>query len=186
MKYNTPKELWNLYKELQEFNKKKHDQEKIGEVVFNLFCAHLKEKEIRYTVSHPDDMIRWIVGFDEHRIGELYYHQHGQDYMLNAMCYRLKENDNPLDYVRLSNVFNSLLFRGKVYYDGNRKELRFLQVVSMHELFWMPEMLSDRLYQHYGTSDDVSLCANLMYSTGKDPFDVVADFMSQRNQESAS
>jgi hypothetical protein len=50
----------------------------------------------------------------------------------------------------------------------------------------MPEMLSDRLYQHYGTSDDVSLCANTMYSTGKDPFDVVADFMSQRNQEAAS
>jgi hypothetical protein len=25
-----------------------------------------------------------------------------------------------------------------------------------------------------------------MYSTGKDPFDVVADFMSQRNQEAAS
>jgi len=186
MKYNTPKELWNLYKELQAFNKKKQDQEKIDQVVFDLFCAHLKEKEIRYTVSHPDDMIRWIVGFDDHRIGEIYYHQHGQDYMLNAMCYRLKENDNPLDYVRLSNVFNSLLFRGKVYYDGNRKELRFLQVVSIHELFWMPEMLSDRLYQHYGTSDDVSLCANLMYSTGKDPFDVVADFMSQRNQESAS
>jgi hypothetical protein len=186
MKYNTPKELWNLYKELQEFNKKKQDQEKIGEVVFDLLCAHLKEKEIRYTVSYPDDMIRWIVGFDDHRNGELYYHQHGQDYMLNAMCYRLKENDNPLDYVRLSNVFNSLLFRGKVYYDGNRKELRFLQVVSMHELYWMPEMLPDRLFQHYNTADDVSLCANMMYSTGKDPFDVVADFMSQRNQESAS
>lgn len=186
MKYNTPKELWNLYKELQDFKQKKVQLENIKEVVFNLFCSHLKDKEIRYTVSHPDDMIRWVVGFDDHRIGELYYHQHGQDYMLNAMCYRLNENDNPLDYVRLANVFNSLLFRGKVYYDGNRKELRFLQVVSIHELFWTPEMLTDRIYQHYAMSDDVSLCANLMYSTGKDPFDVVADFMSQRDQEAAS
>jgi plasmid replication initiation protein len=48
MKYNTPKELWNLYKELQAFNKKKQDQEKIEQVVFDLICAHLKEKEIRY------------------------------------------------------------------------------------------------------------------------------------------
>jgi hypothetical protein len=186
MKYNTPKELWNLYKELQAFNKKKQDQQNIAAVVFEQFCSHLKEKDIRYKVSHPDDMISWLVGFDDHRVGEIDYHLHGQDYILNALCYKLKENDNPLDYVRLANVFNWMLYRGKVYYEGNKKELRFLQVVSIHELFWMPEMLPDRIYQHYATADDVSLCANLMYSTGKDPFDVVADFMSQRDQESAS
>ena len=32
-------------------------------------------------------------------------------------------------------------------------------------------------------SDDISLCAHVMFSTGKDPFDVVADFVSSRQGE---
>lgn len=67
MKYNTPKELWNLYKELGAFKKQKEDVAHMDSIVLERIKAHLNEKQIQYSVGHPDNMIRWQVGFDEAR-----------------------------------------------------------------------------------------------------------------------
>ena len=56
MKYNTPKELWNLYKELVAFKKQKQDVEQMDSIVFERIKAHLNNSKIKYTVGHPDNI----------------------------------------------------------------------------------------------------------------------------------
>lgn len=53
MKYNTPKELWNLYKELQSFKKQQQDVAQMDSIVFERIKAHLNAKQIKYTVGAP-------------------------------------------------------------------------------------------------------------------------------------
>jgi hypothetical protein len=186
MKYNTPKELWNLYKELVAFKKQKQDIAQMDSIVFEHIKAHLNDKQIKYSVGHPDNMIQWQVAFDDIRSGLIFYYQDGSDFVLDSYCYTLKEPDAPIDYVRFSNVFNSLLHNGSLYYFSERNVLRYKAIVSIREFFWEPQLIEHRLYQHYSIANDISRCAHDMHNTGKDAFDVVADFMSQRNQESAS
>ena len=186
MKYNTPKELWNLYKELVAFKKQKQDIAQMDSIVFEHIKAHLNDKQIKYSVGHPDNMIQWQVAFDDARSGLIFYYQDGSDFVLDSYCYTLKEPDAPIDYVRFSNVFNSLLHNGSLYYFSERNVLRYKTIVSIREFFWEPQLIEHRLYQHYSIANDISRCAHDMHNTGKDAFDVVADFMSQRNQESAS
>ncbi len=186
MKYNTPKELWNLYKELVAFKKQKQDITQMDSIVFEHIKAHLNDKQIKYSVGHPDNMIQWQVAFDDARSGLIFYYQDGSDFVLDSYCYTLKEPDAPIDYVRFSNVFNSLLHNGSLYYFSERNVLRYKTIVSIREFFWEPQLIEHRLYQHYSIANDISRCAHDMHNTGKDAFDVVADFMSQRNQESAS
>jgi hypothetical protein len=186
MKYNTPKELWNLYKELVAFKKQKQDIAQMDSIVFEHIKAHLNDKQIKYSVGHPDNMIQWQVAFDDARSGLIFYYQDGSDFVLDSYCYTLKEPDAPIDYVRFSNVFNSLLHNGSLYYFSERNVLRYKAIVSIREFFWEPQLIEHRLYQHYSIANDISRCAHDMHNTGKDAFDVVADFMSQRNQESAS
>ena len=45
MKYNTPKELWNLYKELVAFKKQKQDIAQMDSIVFERIKAHLTTKK---------------------------------------------------------------------------------------------------------------------------------------------
>ena len=180
MKYNTPKELWNLYKDLQAFKKQQDDIAHMDSIVLERIKAHLNAKQIKYTVGHPDNMIQWQVGFDEARSGLLFYYQDGLDFVLDAYCYQLQDTDQPIDYVRFSNVFNSLLNRGNVYYFSERNVLRYKTTVSMREFFWEPALIEHRLYDHNAIVNDISLCAHDMHNSGKDPFDVVADFMSSR------
>ena len=185
MKYNTPKELWNLYKELVAFKKQKQDVEQMDSIVFERVKAHLNEKQIKYKVGHPDNMIQWQVGFDEARSGLIFYYQEGLDFVLDSYCYDLKETDEPIEYVRFSNVFNSLLTKGHVYFYSERNVLRYKTIVSTREFFWEPALIEHRLYQHYSIANDLSRCAYDMHNTGKDAFDVVADFMSSRAEKGA-
>jgi hypothetical protein len=182
MKYNTPKELWNLYKELVAFKKQKQDIEQMDSIVFERIKAHLTDKEIQFTVGHPDNMIQFQVSFEEPRRALLFYYQEGSDFVLDSYCYDLKDTDEPIDYVRFSNVFNSLLTKGHVYYYSERNVLRYKTVASIREFFWEPALIEHRIYQHYSIANDMSRCAHNMHNTGKDAFDVVADFMSQRDQ----
>ena len=183
MKYNTPKELWNLYKELAAFQKKKEEFKNVEQIVFDLFRTKLSKDQINYSVSHPDNVIRWGINYDEHREGKLYYYQNSDEFILDATCYRLQEGEDPLNYVRFSNVFNNLLNKGKLFYFSNENSLRYQVPLSMHALYWQPEGIDDHISRHVNISDDISLCAHVMYSTGKDPFDVVADFVSSRQGE---
>jgi hypothetical protein len=182
MKYNTPKELWNLYKELVAFKKQKQDVEQMDSIVFERIKAHLNNNKIKYTVGHPDNMIQFQIAFDDTRKGLLFYYQEGSDFVLDSYCYDLKEPDEPIDFVRFSNVFNSLLTKGNVHYFSERNVLRYKAIVSIREFFWEPALIEHRLYQHFSIANDISRCAHDMHNTGKDAFDVVADFMSQRNQ----
>lgn len=185
MKYNTPKELWNLYKELRAFKKQKEDVAHMDSIVLERIKAHLNEKQIQYSVGHPDNMIRWQVGFDEARSGLIFYYQEGTDFVLDSYCYQLQEVDAPIDYVRFSNVFNSLLNKGSLHYFSERNVLRYKSIVSTREFFWEPALIEHRLYNHYAIANDISLCAHDMHNTGKDAFDVVADFMSSRAEKGA-
>ena len=182
MKYNTPKELWNLYKELVAFKKQKQDIQQMDSIVFERIKAHLNDKEIKFTVGHPDNMIQFQVSFEEPRRALLFYYQEGSDFVLDSYCYDLKDTDEPIDYVRFSNVFNSLLTKGNVYYYSERNVLRYKTVASIREFFWEPALIEHRIYQHFSIANDLSRCAHDMHNTGKDAFDVVADFMSQRDQ----
>jgi hypothetical protein len=83
-------------------------------------------------------------------------------------------------------VFNNLLNKGKLFYFSNENSLRYQVPLSMHALYWQPESLDDHISRHVNISDDISLCAHVMYITGKDPFDVVADFVSRRQAENAN
>jgi cell filamentation protein len=177
MKYNTPKELWNLYKELVAFKKQKQDIAQMDSIVFEHIKAHLNDKQIKYSVGHPDNMIQWQVAFDDARSGLIFYYQDGSDFVLDSYCYTLKEPDAPIDYVRFSNVFNSLLHNGSLYYFSERNVLRYKTIVSIREFFWEPQLIEHRLYQHYSIANDISRCAHDMHNTGKDAFDVVADFL---------
>ncbi len=186
MKYNTPKEFWNLYKELKAFKQKKADEARMDDIVLETFKKHLGDRNIRYQVRHPDNLIEWSAGFDDERNGILFYFKDGSDYILDCYCYVLGEADQPLDYVRFSNVFNSLLTKGNVYYYSDRKVLRYRKTVSIREIFWEPALLDEHLFRHYAIADDISRCAHEMHNSGKDPFDVVADFMSSRQSENAN
>jgi hypothetical protein len=183
MKYNTPKELWNLYKDLQAFKKQQQDVAQMDSIVFERIKSHLNDKQIKYTVGHPDNMIQWKVAFDDSRGGLIFYYQDGLDFVLDAYCYQLQDADLPIDYVRFSNVFNSLLNRGNVHYFSERNVLRYKTTVSTREFFWEPALIEHRLYDHNAIVNDISLCAHTMHNTGKDPFDVVADFVSSRAEK---
>ncbi len=180
MKYKSPRELWKLYKELNELKQNKIDLKNLDQIVFDLFQKKLTTDNINYSVSHPDNVIRWGVNFDEHRAGQIYYYQNNDDFILDATCYRLNEEEDPLNYVRIANVFNNLLNKGKLIYYSNENSLRYNVIINKYALYWQPEILDELITQHVNISDDISRCANLMYSTGKDPFDVVADFVNSR------
>jgi hypothetical protein len=185
MKYNTPKEFWQLIKAFKAFKKQQQELAQLDQVVFDRFKAHLNEKQIQYSITHPDNMFRWQIGFDDERSGIMFYYQDGTDFILDAYCYQLQEPDKPIDYVRFSNVFNALINRGSLFYNSEGAVLRYKSFVSMREIFWEPEILEHRLYNHFAIANDISLCAQTMHQTGNDPFDVVADFMNSRTDKEA-
>lgn len=71
-------------------------------------------------------MIQWQVAFDDSRSGLIFYYQDGLDFVLDAYCYQLQDADAPIDYVRFSNVFNSLLNKGSRHYFSERNVLRYI------------------------------------------------------------
>ena len=186
MKNYSPKKIWKQYKEFKYFKKKKQDLDKMDDFVFNLLKTHLEERQIHYKVRHPDDLIEWSTRFDDQRNGLIFYYKEGTEYVLDSYCYELKEGDEPIDYVRFSNVFNSLLFRGNLHYNSSSNVLRFKQTISMREIFWEPDLLNYYMLRHYSTASDISKCAHDMHQSGKDPFDVVADFMNSKEGEKAN
>ena len=50
MKYNTPKEFWQLIKAFKAFKKQQQELAQLDQVVFDRFKAHLNEKQIQSTI----------------------------------------------------------------------------------------------------------------------------------------